>query len=157
MQVDISLTTPPVLTARLVFNCLKAHIFQEIWFQISNLHPYTGAQAVPTPCERFLAAFARALHEHLSRTHAAAGFVRDTLLSGFPRLVTLLESLHEKLHRDADAKGVPPCVRRDGSDLAVVVRAADPLANAFLARSFQRLSVITGRRRCSRLTVVCCV
>jgi hypothetical protein len=49
-----------------------------------------GAKRAP-PCERFIASFSKGMGEVLQRSHAAAGFARDTLLVGFPRLVTLLE------------------------------------------------------------------
>jgi uncharacterized membrane protein YgcG len=104
----------------------------------------TGRRAAP--CERFIVAFSKGAGEVLQRSYAAAGFARDTLLVGFPRLVTLLEGLHERLARDSDgaggagSKGVPPAVRKDGSDLGVLVKSADAIANAYLARSLLRLS-----------------
>ena len=99
-------------------------------------------QARAPPCERFVAAFSKGTGEVLQRSHAAAGFARDTLLVGFPRLVTLIQGLHERLAKDSDAasKGVPPAVRKDGADLGVLMKASDAVSNAFLARSFQRLS-----------------
>ena len=96
----------------------------------------------PAPCERFLSAVAKGAGEAVQRAHAAAGFSRDTLLAGFPRLLTLLEGLHDRLARDsADAaKGVPPAVRADGSDRRALLKAADAVQAAFLARSLTRLS-----------------
>ena len=98
----------------------------------------------PTPCERFALAFSKGAGEVFQRAHAGAGFARDALLAGYPRLASLLEATHDSLAKESDASGrsagVPPAVRRDGSDLAVFLRAGDAVANAYLARSFQRLS-----------------
>ena len=98
----------------------------------------------PTPCERFALAFSKGAGEVFQRAHAGAGFARDALLAGYPRLASLLEATHDGLAKESDASGrsagVPPAVRRDGSDLAVFLRAGDAVANAYLARSFQRLS-----------------
>lgn len=97
-----------------------------------------------TPCERFVLAFSKGAGEVLQRAHAGAGFARDALLAGYPRLASLLEATHDGLAKESDASGrsagVPPAVRRDGADLAVFLRAGDAVANAYLARSFQRLS-----------------
>ena len=92
-------------------------------------------------CDRFWAAFAKGVSEHLSRTHAAAGFVAGALQKGFPRLVGAMEAAVSKCARDADAaKGAPGCVRKDGTTRAQVLRAVDPIAAAFFARSLNRLT-----------------
>jgi len=97
-----------------------------------------SAQAL---CDRFWALFAKGVSEHLSRTHAAAGFVSGALLKGFPRLVGALERAVEACARDADAaKGAPGCTRKDGSTRAQVARAAEPIAAAYLQRSLTRLT-----------------
>ena len=46
----------------------------------------------------------------MQRAHAAAGFTRDTLLAGFPRLLTLLEGLHDRLARGALEKTLSTAV-----------------------------------------------
>ena len=102
--------------------------------------------AISLPCERFVWQLSKGAGEAFGRAHAAAGFARDTLLKGFPRLVTLIEGLHEGLAKESGAAataakgGVPPAVRKDGSDLTVLLHACDAVSNAYLARSFQRLS-----------------
>jgi len=92
-------------------------------------------------CDRFWAMFAKGVTENLSRTHAAAGFVSGVLLKGFPRLVGALEECVRACARDADgAKGAPGCTRKDDSTRAQVVRAAEPIAAAYFARSLSRLT-----------------
>jgi len=92
-------------------------------------------------CDRFWAVFCKGVSEHLSRAHAAAGFVAGALQKGFPRLVGALEGVVAKAQKDADAaKGAPGCARRDGATRAQVLRAVEPIAAAFFARSLARLT-----------------
>ena len=92
-------------------------------------------------CDRFWAVFAKGVSEHLSRTHAAAGFIAGALQKGFPTLIGAIEGVVNKCARDAEAaKGAPGCVRKDGSTRAQVLRAVDPIAAAFFARSLTRLT-----------------
>ena len=92
-------------------------------------------------CDRFWAVFCKGVSEHLSRAHAAAGFVAGALQKGFPRLVGALEGAVAKAQKDADAaKGAPGCTRRDGATRAQVLRAVEPIAAAFFARSLARLT-----------------
>ena len=108
----------------------------------------SAAAGCELPCERFIAAFGKGAGEALQRANAQAGFARDVLLSGYPRLVAAIERAHDQLRRDSDASArgsgagppPPPAVRRDGADLSVMLRAGDAIANAYLSRSFQRLS-----------------
>ena len=92
-------------------------------------------------CDRFWAVFAKGVSEHLSRTHAAGGFVSRALQKGFPSLIGALEDAVAKCARDADAaKGAPGCTRKDGTTRALVLRACEPIAAAFFAHSSSRLS-----------------
>ena len=61
------------------------------------LDEVVGKSASPQAlCDRFWAVFCKGLSEHLSRAHAAAGFVAGALRKGFPRLVGALESVVAK-------------------------------------------------------------
>lgn len=92
-------------------------------------------------CDKFWAYFAKGMSEHLARAHAAAGFVSGALVKDFPRLVGALEGAVSRCGRDADAaKGAPGCIRRDGSTRTQVLRAVEPIASAFFARSLTRLT-----------------
>ena len=110
----------------------------------------------PTPCEAFVAAFAKGAGEAIQRSFATVGFAKDALLSGYPRLMDLLDALHDGLLKETDHRtggggggggstgstisGVPPATRRDGSDRETFARAGDAVAAAYVARVFQRLS-----------------
>ena len=92
-------------------------------------------------CDKFWAYFAKGMSEHLARAHAAAGFVSGALVKDFPRLIGALEGAVSRCGRDADAaKGAPGCIRRDGSTWTQVLRAVEPIASAFFARSLTRLT-----------------
>ena len=92
------------------------------------------------PCRRFIDQFSKGAYEALARAHASAGFAKDALLAGYPRLVTALETLHARLARDSDAKGAPSAVAGDGGDARRLAKIAEPVAQAYLGRAFQRLS-----------------
>ena len=92
------------------------------------------------PCRRFIDQFSKGAGEALARAHASAGFAKDALLAGYPRLVTALETLHYRLARDSDAKGAPSAVAGDGGDAHRLAKIAEPVAQAYLGRAFQRLS-----------------
>ena len=102
----------------------------------------------PLPFDRFWLALLRALTDQLARSYQAAGFVRDALVGGYPRLLGTLEALHARLLRDTDAreKGVPPAVRK--GEAAALCRVADPFQTAYLGRSLARITdAVTGPAR----------
>ena len=94
----------------------------------------------PLPFDRFWQALLRSLTDQLARSFQAAGFVRDTLVGGYPRLLGTLEALHARLLRDTDAreKGVPPAVRK--GEAAALCRVADPFQSSYLGKSLARLT-----------------
>ena len=102
----------------------------------------------PVPFDRFWQALLRALTDQLARSYQAAGFVRDALVGGYPRLLGTLEALHARLLRDTDAreKGVPSAVRK--GEATALSRVADPFQTAYLGRSLARITdAVTGPAR----------
>ena len=100
----------------------------------------SSARAARAPCRRFVEQFSKGAGEALARANAGAGFAKDALLAGYPRLVAALETLHARLARDSDAKGAPSAVAGDGGDARRLAKIAEPVAQAYLGRAFQRLS-----------------
>jgi len=92
------------------------------------------------PCAKFWVMLGKGMTDHMSKTHASAGFVRDVLLQGFPHLMNIIESMHDRCSKDGDAKGVPGCVRKDGADLSILRRSTDAISHTFFSRSYNRLS-----------------
>jgi len=92
------------------------------------------------PCAKFWVMLGKGMTDHMSKTHASAGFVRDVLLQGFPHLMSIIELMHDRCSKDGDAKGVPSCVRRDGADLSILRRSTDAISHTFFSRSYNRLS-----------------
>jgi hypothetical protein len=103
-----------------------------------------GQLAAALPFDRFWGALTRALAEHFGRAYSAGGFVRDTLLGGYPRLLGALEALFARLLKECDAKekGVPPAVRK--GEAGALCRAAEAFQNGYLARSLARLNDAAG-------------
>lgn len=100
----------------------------------------TSAGVENAPCAVFIATFSKGASDVLQRTNASAGFAKDALLAGYPRLVSVLENLHQKLARDSDAKGAASAVRKNGYDAFLLNKIADPISQAYLGRAFTRLS-----------------
>ena len=100
----------------------------------------TSAGVKNMPCAVFISLFSKGAFEVLARSNASAGFAKDALLSGYPRLVYVLETLHLKLLRDSDAKGAPSAVRKNGVDAFLINKIADPVAQAYHARVFSCLA-----------------
>ena len=92
------------------------------------------------PCANFWILLGKGMTDHMSKTHASAGFVRDVLLQGYPNLMNIIESIHERCSKDGDSKGVPGCVRKDGADLSILRRSTDAISHTFFSRSLNRLS-----------------
>jgi hypothetical protein len=97
-----------------------------------------GQQA--SPCDRFWAAVVHTLRDQFNRAHQLGGQVREQLTGGYPRLLTLLDGLAERLLRETDPKdkGVPPAIRREV--VASLRASAQALGSLFLARSLQRVT-----------------
>ena len=112
----------------------------DVWVAERRRGGSSSARAARAPCRRFVGQFSKGAGEALARAHASAGFAKDALLAGYPRLVALLETLHARLARDSDAKGTPSAVAGDGGDARRLARIAEPVAQAYLGRAFQRLS-----------------
>ena len=112
----------------------------DVWVAERRRGGSSSARAARAPCRRFVGQFSKGAGEALARAHASAGVAKDALLAGYPRLVALLETLHARLARDSDAKGAPSAVTADGGDARRLARIAEPVAQAYLGRAFQRLS-----------------
>ena len=110
----------------------------DVW--VAERRRASSARAARALCRAFIDQFSKGAGEALARAHASAGFAKDALLAGYPRLVALLETLHARLARDSDAKGTPSAVAGDGGDARRLARIAEPVAQAYLGRAFQRLS-----------------
>lgn len=68
---------------------------------------------------------------------AKGGFVREALTSGYPQLVSALETAFVRLQQDTRVKGVPPAVGAE--QLPELLGAAAPFRDAYLAGSLGRL------------------
>ncbi|CAL6324105.1 unnamed protein product [Bathycoccus prasinos] len=71
----------------------------------SFMHQNNASSAMDNlPCAKFWVMLGKGMTDHMSKTHASAGFVRDVLLQGFPHLMNIIESMHDRCSKDGDAK-----------------------------------------------------
>ena len=70
----------------------------------------TDGSPPPQLAERFWRAFCETVGQHMANAHRSAGFIRDALSEGYPRLAALFDGMLERLERDTDVRGVAPAV-----------------------------------------------
>ncbi|KAJ9521259.1 hypothetical protein QJQ45_022970, partial [Haematococcus lacustris] len=92
-------------------------------------------------CSRFWDEAVRVLAEVFAATakpSTKAGFVRDALVAGYPKLAQLLETSFQKLLNETSVKGVMPAVTPD--QLEQLLASTAPLQAAYLASCLNRMS-----------------
>ncbi|KAL6762845.1 component of oligomeric golgi complex 5 [Haematococcus lacustris] len=92
-------------------------------------------------CSRFWNEAVRVLAEVFAATakpSTKAGFVRDALVAGYPKLAQLLETSFQKLLNETSIKGVMPAVTPD--QLEQLLASTAPLQTAYLAGCLNRMS-----------------
>ncbi|KAL4458763.1 hypothetical protein ABPG75_013628 [Micractinium tetrahymenae] len=100
----------------------------------------TPGEEDPLPLDRFWSRAIAALSDAFASAFGTArgGFVRDTLVAGYPRLAGLLEGAVARVLRDSAARDVAPAL--DEAQAAAVLEAAGDFQNAYLAAALARLS-----------------
>ncbi|KAL4435870.1 hypothetical protein ABPG77_000632 [Micractinium sp. CCAP 211/92] len=93
----------------------------------------------PLPLDRFWSRAIAALSDAFAAAFGTArgGFVRDTLVAGYPRLAGLLEGAVARALRDSATRDVAPAL--DEEQISAVLEAAGDFQNAYLAASLARL------------------
>ncbi|KAL6753805.1 component of oligomeric golgi complex 5 [Haematococcus lacustris] len=92
-------------------------------------------------CSHFWNEAVRVLAEVFAATakpSTKAGFVRDALVAGYPKLAQLLETSFQKLLNETSIKGVMPAVTPD--QLEQLLASTAPLQAAYLAGCLNRMS-----------------
>ncbi|KAK6120668.1 hypothetical protein DH2020_045589 [Rehmannia glutinosa] len=77
-------------------------------------------------------------HSQMKSVFTASSFVKEIFTVGYPKLVTMIENLLERISRDTDVKGVPPALSSEGKEQ--MVAAIEIFQTAFLALCLNRLS-----------------
>ncbi|VFQ61883.1 unnamed protein product [Cuscuta campestris] len=87
---------------------------------------------------RIWEALVKSFASQMKSTFTASSFVKETFTTGYPKLMSMIENLLERISRDTDVKGVPPALTSEAKDQ--MISAIEPFQTAFLALCLSRLS-----------------
>ncbi|KAK6937123.1 hypothetical protein RJ641_034153 [Dillenia turbinata] len=100
--------------------------------------PTSAKAGDPTLTDRVWEAIVKSFASHLKSAFTSSSFVKEILTTGYPRLLSMIENLIERISHDTDAKGALPAVSADGKDQ--MVTAIEIIQMSFLAQCWSRLS-----------------
>ncbi|KAK9065273.1 hypothetical protein SSX86_016656 [Deinandra increscens subsp. villosa] len=83
-------------------------------------------------------AIVKSFANQMKSTFTASSFVKEIFTVGYPKLLSMIENLVERISRDTDVKGVLPAITVEGRDQ--MVGAIEVFQTAFLALCLSRLS-----------------
>ncbi|KAG8386706.1 hypothetical protein BUALT_Bualt03G0176900 [Buddleja alternifolia] len=92
----------------------------------------------PTLTDRVWDALVKSFASQMKSVFTASSFVKEIFTVGYPKLLTTIENLLERISRDTDVKGVPPALSSEGKEQ--MVSAIEIFQTAFLALCLSRLS-----------------
>ncbi|CAH9099143.1 unnamed protein product [Cuscuta epithymum] len=87
---------------------------------------------------RIWEALVKSFASQMKSTFTASSFVKETFTVGYPKLLSMIENLLERISRDTDVKGVPAALTSEAKDQ--MISAIEPFQTAFLALCLSRLS-----------------
>lgn len=88
--------------------------------------------------DRVWEALVKAFASQLKSVFTASSFVKEIFTMGYPKLLSMIENLLERISRDTDVKGIPPAINAEGKEQ--MIKAIDIFQTAFLALCLSRLS-----------------
>ncbi|XP_076925983.1 conserved oligomeric Golgi complex subunit 5-like [Bidens hawaiensis] len=83
-------------------------------------------------------AIVKSFANQMKSTFTASSFVKEIFTIGYPKLLSMIENLVERITRDTDVKGVLPAITVEGRDQ--MVGAIEVFQTAFLTLCLSRLS-----------------
>ncbi|KAK6925640.1 hypothetical protein RJ641_007359 [Dillenia turbinata] len=92
----------------------------------------------PTLTDRVWEAIVKSFASQMKSAFTSSSFVKEILTTGYPKLLSMIENLIERISHDTDAKGALPAVSADRKDQ--MVAAIEIILTAFLAQCWSRLS-----------------
>ncbi|KAI3732131.1 hypothetical protein L1987_63329 [Smallanthus sonchifolius] len=92
----------------------------------------------PILTARVWEAIVKSFANQMKSTFTASSFVKEIFTIGYPKLLSMIENLVERISRDTDVKGVLPAITVEGRDQ--LVGAIEVFQTAFLALCLSRLS-----------------
>lgn len=88
--------------------------------------------------DRVWEALVKAFASQIKSAFTASSFVKEIFTTGYPKLLSMVENLLDRISRDTDVKGVLPAISLEGKDQ--MVAAIEIFQTAFLALCLGRLS-----------------
>lgn len=88
--------------------------------------------------ERVWESLVKAFTSQMKSAFTASSFVKETFVLGYPKLLSMIDNLLERLIRDTNVKGVPPAIKAQDKDQ--LTAAVEPFQTAYLAQCLNRLS-----------------
>ncbi|KAH7578431.1 hypothetical protein ACOSP7_000298 [Xanthoceras sorbifolium] len=92
----------------------------------------------PMLTDRVWEALVKAFASQMKSAFTASSFVKEIFTLGYPKLLTMIENLLDRISRDTDVKGVLPAISFEGKDQ--MVAAIEIFQTAFLSLCLSRLS-----------------
>ncbi|KAL3821348.1 hypothetical protein ACJIZ3_007253 [Penstemon smallii] len=92
----------------------------------------------PLLTDRVWDALVKSFASQMKSAFTASSFVKEIFTVGYPKLLTMIENLLERISRDTDVKGVPPALTSEGKEK--LVAAVEIFQTAFLTLCLSRLS-----------------
>ena len=111
-------------------------LFLEVLLLICNVSMRQEGDSMLT--DRVWDALVKAFTSQMKSAFTASSFVKEIFTMGYPKLVSMIENLLERIARDTDVKGVLPAVNSERKEQMVSCIAI--FQTAFLSLCFGRLS-----------------
>lgn len=96
----------------------------------------------PLLTERVWEGLVKAFTSQMRSSFTASSFVKETFVSGYPKLLSMITNLLERLARDTDVKGVLPAIK--DQDREQLLAALEPFQTAYLTQCLNRLSELVN-------------
>lgn len=88
--------------------------------------------------DRVWDALVKSFASQIKSTFTASSFIKETFVLGYPKLLSMVENLIERILRDTNVKGVLPAIKTEGKDQMLV--AIESFQTAYLAHCLSSLS-----------------
>ncbi|KAK4758881.1 hypothetical protein SAY87_020182 [Trapa incisa] len=92
----------------------------------------------PVLTDRVWEALVKVFAGQMKSAFTASSFVKEIFTTGYPKLITMVENLLERISRDTDVKGILPAISTEGNDQ--MVSAIEIFQIAYLTLCLGRLS-----------------
>lgn len=92
--------------------------------------------------ERVWEGLVKAFTTQMRSSFTASSFIKETFVSGYPKLLSMIMNLLERLTRDTEVKGVLPAIK--DQDREQLLAALEPFQTAYLTQCLNRLSELVN-------------